>query len=120
MKLTVFYLHWNKEELDDRIDPLVRAGFDVSGHWKAETGTKIAEPYPAAFIISLDRLPSHGKAVAEWIWEAKKRQGIPIVFEGGQADKVDAIRQKFPRAIFCQTGEVVEALDQAGIRQEEF
>ena len=35
-------------------------------------------------MISLDRLPSHGRAVAEWLWEAKKRQHIPIVFLGGQ------------------------------------
>lgn len=110
MKHRIFYLHWNKDELEDRIKPLVSAGFEIASHWETETGAKIVEPYPAAFVISLDRLPSHGKAVAEWIWEAKKRQGIPIIFEGGKPEKVEAIKRKFPRAGFCKTGEVAEAL----------
>lgn len=77
---------------------------------------KITEPYPDAIVISLDRLPSHGRAIGEWVWEAKKRQCIPIVFEGGEKDKVRVTEKKFPRAVFCKTGSVVETLKNAGVR----
>ena len=61
-------------------------------------------------MISLDRLPSHGRAIAEWILEAQKRQHIPILFAGGAPDKVKATREKLPKAIFCEWDAVVGTL----------
>jgi hypothetical protein len=49
--------------------------------------------------------------VAEWFWEAKKRQHIPIIFAGGQSDKVKATKAKFPKAIFCASEEVPAILE---------
>jgi hypothetical protein len=112
----IFYLHWNQAELEERIRPLLSAGFEVVAHSTAGSAANVTEPYPAAFVISLDRLPSHGRAVAEWVWEAKKRQSIPIIFEGGQIEKQEQMKQKFPRAIFCRTGQALEALKNAGIK----
>src|SRR5262245_37181705 len=112
---SIFYIHWNEAELKDRVKPLAAAGYQVTSHSTTETAAKIPEPYPEAFVISLDRLPSHGRAIAEWLWEAKKRQGIPIIFEGGQPEKVEATRSMFPRAIFCGTGEVIKTLKRAGV-----
>ena len=106
----IFYVHWNREELKARLTELRSAGHEVAGHWGSETMAKFSEPYPDAVVISLDRLPSHGRAVAKWIWEPKKRQGIPIVFAGGQPDKVVATMAKFPRAIFCPTEKLPEVL----------
>ena len=111
----LFYIHWNQAELEERIEPLIAAGFEVAFHWSTGGSAKITEPYPAAVIISIDRLPSHGRAVAEWIWEAKKRQSIPIIFEGGRAKKVEATKAKFPRAIFCKTGDSLAALKRTGV-----
>ncbi len=108
---TIFYLHWNQAELEARVRLLTEAGYQVISHWSTETAARISEPYPAAFVISLDRLPSHGRSVAEWIWEAKKRRHLPIIFEGGQPDKVEATKQKFPQAGYCRTGEVVQTLE---------
>ncbi len=108
----IFYVHWNQEELEPRVAALRAAGHDVIAHASTETVAKIAEPYPDAVVISLDRLPSHGRAVAEWFWEAKKRQGIPILFAGGQPHKVAATRHKFPHAFFCATEELPAILDQ--------
>lgn len=106
----ILYLHWHDAELQERIALLRKTGCEVIGHSSAETLAKSAEPLPDALIISLDRLPSHGRAVAEWFWEAKKRQHIPIIFAGGQADKVKSTKEKFPTAIFCATAEVPERL----------
>jgi hypothetical protein len=65
------------------------------------------EALPEIFLISLDRLPSHGRQYAEWVWESKKRQHIPIVFVDGEPGKVEATRAKFPKAIFCTSDKLV-------------
>ena len=107
----VFYLHWNRDEAEARAAALKKAGHDVHFHWSPEEHVKLGDFKPEAVVISLDRLPSHGRAVAEWFWEAKKRHSIPIVFAGGAPDKVEATRAKFPRAIFCASDEVSKVLD---------
>lgn len=106
----VFYLHWHEEELEDRLNELESKGFDAYGHWDTETHIRIADDLPDAAVVSLDRLPSHGRAFAEWLWEAKKRQHIPLIFAGGKPDKVEATRIKFPNAIFCRPEQVGAAV----------
>lgn len=106
----VFYIHWNRDEAEERAAALEKAGHDVRLHWSTEERVKMGDFTPAAMVISLDRLPSHGRAVAEWFWEAKKRQSIPIVFAGGVPDKVAATRAKFPKAIFCASDDVPRVL----------
>jgi hypothetical protein len=97
----IFFIHWNEEELKEKIVPLKKAGYKVSYHFSQETTADFKDNLPDVLVICLDRLPSHGRAYAEWMWEAKKRQHIPIVFCGGQPDKVEATRVKFPKAVFC-------------------
>ena len=111
----VFLLHWNRAEAEERAALLRRDGHRVSVHWSAEEGPDLATSLPDIAVISLDRLPSHGRAVAEWLWEAKKRQHIPIVFAGGEPDKVAVTRNKFPRAVFCPTSEIGQTV--AGLRK---
>lgn len=108
--MKVFYVHWNEAELKEKIQPLKKAGYDVNGHWNQTEHAKFGDSLPDVFVFSLDRLPSHSKAIAEWVWEAKKRQHIPIIFEGGVEEKIPPFKQKFPKAIFVKTGKVIEAL----------
>jgi hypothetical protein len=75
-----------------------------------ETTADLKNNLPEALVICLDRLPSHGKAYAEWLWEAKKRQHIPIVICGGKSEKVESIRLKFPKAIFCSNEKLLDVL----------
>ncbi|MGH7595278.1 MAG: hypothetical protein ACREOI_02955 [bacterium] len=109
----IFYLHWNEAEAKARIAPLVAAGYEATCHWSTEEHAKFGDALPDAVVISLDRLPSHGRAVAEWFCEAKKRQHIPILFAGGQPNKVKATKAKFPQAIFCATEDVWAVLERA-------
>lgn len=99
----VFLVHWNEDECNSLASPLRRAGHDVVLHWSAETSAPLKDALPDVVVISLERLPSHGRAIAEWLWEAKKRQHIPIIFAGGEPAKVQATRTKFPQARFCPT-----------------
>ena len=101
--MTVFYLHFNEEELNQRILKLTGKGYDVRPHSSTEEAAKWTDYIPDIVVISLDRLPSHGRAYADWIWEAKKRQNIPIIFSGGKPGKVEPILAKFPQAIYCTT-----------------
>jgi len=108
--MTIFFIHWNEEELKEKIAPLKKAGYKVDYHFSQETTVSLKDNLPDALVICLDRLPSHGRAYAEWMWEAKKRQHIPIVFCGGQPDKVEATRLKFPKALFCSNDKLIETL----------
>jgi hypothetical protein len=107
----IFYLHWNEEELKERTEGLRKAGHEVLEHWSSEIVAKLGDFVPDVVVISLDRLPSHGRAYAGWIWEAKKRQSIPIIFAGGQPDKARVTKHQFPKAIFCATSEVRDIVD---------
>jgi len=106
----VFYLYWNKKEAETRAAEIKKAGHKVLHHWSTEDHVKLENFSPDVVVISLDRLPSHGRHVAEWFWEAKKRQVIPIIFAGGKPEKVDVVRKKFPKAVYCESEEVVTAL----------
>jgi hypothetical protein len=106
----VFYLHWNREELEHRVRPLQAAGHQVASHWSTDDHIQLGDFAPEVVVISLDRLPSHGRQVAEWFWEAKKRRVIPILFAGGKADKVEATRTRFPDAVYCASEEVAQTL----------
>ena len=104
--MTLFYLHWNEKELKERVASLKERGFKIIPHWNTESKPDWGDTLPDIFIISLDRLPSHGRQYAQWLWEAKKRQHIPILFLDGLPEKVEATKAKFPRAIFCSTADL--------------
>jgi hypothetical protein len=107
----VFYLHFNEDELKERIASLCAAGHQLLTHWSTNEVAKLGDFVPDVVVISLDRLPSHGRGYASWIWYAKKRQHIPIIFAGGQEEKVAVTRQQFPKGVYCSTEEVPKVVD---------
>jgi hypothetical protein len=111
MSKQLFFIHWNEQELKQKIAPLMAAGYQVASHFSQEKTANLKNNLPDVLIICLDRLPSHGRAYAEWLWEAKKRQHIPIIFCGGQPDKVEATKAKFSRAIYCSNEKLVATLE---------
>lgn len=106
----IFLLHWNQAECEARAAALLRAGYDVALHWSTKTGAPLKDDLPDVAVICLDRLPSHGRAVAEWLWEAKKRQHMPIIFAGGDPAKVQATRKRFPKARYCVNESLLETI----------
>jgi hypothetical protein len=68
---------------------------------------------PDVLVVSLDRLPSHGRRVARWFWETKARRAVPIVFVGGDAAKLAAIRAEFEGAVFTSSRGLAKAIDRA-------
>lgn len=110
MNKNIFYLHFNEAELIDHIEPLKKAGYQVNAHFSTENVAKFGAQLPDIFVLSIDRLPSHAKAYAQWIWEAKKRQQIPIVFVGGKPEKTEPLQELFPKAHFCERKNLLSVL----------
>jgi DNA-binding response OmpR family regulator len=109
--MKIFFIHFHEAELKEKIQPLRQAGYKVDYHFSAETTANFKDNLPDVLVISLDRLPSHGKKYAEWLWEAKKRQHIPIIFSGGKPEKVITFKERFPKAVFCGNENLLAAIE---------
>ena len=115
--MTLFYIHWHKQELKERIAALKELKFTIQSHWNQEEVVKWGENLPDIFVISLDRLPSHGRQYAQWLWEAKKRQHIPVIFVDGKPGKVEDTKAKFPKAIYTTSGKLTDAIKKLLVNQ---
>ena len=106
---------WKQEWAQTRSRPLEQAGFSVDAS-PLEPGSVIGHiraTAPAAILIDLDRLPSHGREVAVALRRSKSTRGIPIVFAGGPPEKVQRIRTELPDAFFTEWRAVAPALKKA-------
>lgn len=114
---SLFYIHFNEAELAERLKQLTGTRLQLSGHWSTEYAAKFTDKLPDIFVVSLDRLPSHGRQYIQWLWEAKKRQHIPVIFVDGKPDKVEATKAFFPKAVYCTSPElpgIIQALLKKG------
>ena len=82
-------------------------------HSKGEGLSLRAMSGALAVVIDLSRLPSHGRAVAAWLRGSKSTRQIPIVFVGGDASKVDALKKEIPDAVFTTLPHAVLAVRKA-------
>jgi CheY-like chemotaxis protein len=95
-------IHWNADEAKVRIEGLRAAGYQVD--YDALTSDLlrgVRERPPAAVVIDLARLPSHGREVALSLREYKGTRGVPLVFVEGEPEKVEKIRTLLPDAAFA-------------------
>jgi hypothetical protein len=104
--------HWKIEEAAPLIAKLRGAGYAVD-HGKTPTVRQISESAPAAVVIDLSRIPSHGRAVGAWLRGSKSTRDIPLVFVGGDAAKVAALRQEIPDAVYTTLAGIRGALKRA-------
>ncbi|MFN0207444.1 MAG: hypothetical protein ACKVS6_14155 [Planctomycetota bacterium] len=101
--MRVFLIHWNAAELAERRSRLAAAGFVTNGVSDGDSLSKLLDdPLPGVFIIDLERLPSHGREAAGYLQERKSTRQIPLVFAGGEEEKVKATKAKFPNAIYTK------------------
>jgi hypothetical protein len=61
-------------------------------------------------VIDLDRLPSQGREMAIMLRGSKNTRHIPIVFAGGQPEKVARIRAELPDAVYTSWNSVAGAI----------
>lgn len=88
-----FLIHWHRREWEQHRETLREAGWEVAGDHadgsRAMKGIKAFEP--DVVVISLDRLPSHGKQVAGSL--KKLGSPLPVVYftREENADRLESI-----------------------------
>lgn len=108
-------LHWNEPEAAERLERLHAAGFDAYHSMLAGPPLflQLREKAPTAIVVDLARLPSHGREVGAALRAAKATRYIPLVYVGGEAEKVARIRTLLPDAVYTTWDEIVPALQTA-------
>jgi hypothetical protein len=108
-------IHWKAAEAEPLLSSLRAAGHQVDYEERPDyhLAQAIRVELPAAVIIDLSRLPSHGREIAIYLRGSKAARHIPLVFVNGAPEKVEAIRQKLPDAIYTSGGRLQAALCKA-------
>ncbi len=65
------------------------------------------------FVIDLGRIPSHGREVAGSIRRQKATRNVPILFVGGDPERVENVRKLLPDASFAEWTEIKSAIAKA-------
>lgn len=94
-------LHWKEEECATRAARLQSLGYEVDARvLQSSSMAEFRENPPAAVVIDLSRLPSHGREVGVFLRRSKTTRLIPLVFVEGEPSKVRAIKEALPDARF--------------------
>jgi hypothetical protein len=111
MMTRIRLIHWNINEAKERIKGLRAAGYQVD--YDALTPDLLRgmrDRPPAAVVIDLGQLPSHGREVALSLRENKGTRGVPLVFVEGEPEKVEKIRTLLPDAAFSSWSNATSAI----------
>ncbi len=111
MQPRVRLVHWNAAEAWPRVEQLGAAGYAVDYDADSDDllrGVRAAAP--VAFVIDLGRLPSHGTEIALAFRLRKATRDIPLVFVGGEADKIAKVRAVLPDAAYTTWGRIRSVL----------
>ena len=93
---------WNPEAAAAHARELEKAGFNVIGGPAPtkQIGRHFASLNAAAVVFDCDKLPSHSRVVAVLLRTTKMTRTLPLVFAGGEAEKIARIRADMPDAGF--------------------
>src|SRR5882762_798631 len=107
--------HWKAAEAGPLLDKLRSAGYqtDYEERIDYKVMPALKQSPPAAVVIDLSRLPSHGCEAATGLRGHKATRLIPIVFVDGLPEKVEAVRQRLPDAVYTSRAGLVSALKRA-------
>jgi CheY-like chemotaxis protein len=109
-------VHWHDAEARERLERLRRAGFEAryfSSAGDSARRRELRSDLPDAFVIDLGRLPSHGREVATALRQRKSTRRVPLVFVGGEPEKVRLIRERLPDAIYTDWQRLPDELREA-------
>lgn len=107
-------IHWQPAEAAERIAKLKACGYEVEyAELDGNSLRALRESPPAAFVIDLSRLPSHGRDVATSLRSFKATRTAPIVFVEGEPEKIARVKQTLPDAIYTTWSKICSALKAA-------
>ncbi len=96
-------LHWKAAEAGAHLRALEAAGHrvDYQEVFVPSLLQRWRESPPDAFVIDLSRLPSHGREIAIALRQSPRTRHIPLVFCGGEEEKIARVRKDLPDASYC-------------------
>lgn len=107
-------IHWNMAEAEGRAALLRGAGFEVVYDPLTPAGLRaLREEPPCAIVLDLSRAPSQGRDLALALRKHGATRHIPVVFAGGEPEKVARIRELLPDATYTAWDEIESALEYA-------
>lgn len=113
----ILLIHWNEAEAEDRVHRLGKAGFSplilTSVPNSPADLRRLLEKPIDAIVIDLSRLPSLGRDVGLGLRSRKTTRYIPIVFVGGEPDKVSRVKTVLPEAVFTEWPKIGKAVKTA-------
>jgi hypothetical protein len=114
----VVLVHWDDTERASLAAELEGWGHRVATLDEAR-GLKLRDPpeeRPLAVVISLRRLPSHGREVADALWHPKwAREALRIVFVDGTPEARAKTAERFPTASFADWAELRGLLSELAV-----
>lgn len=108
--------HWRQEEAGRLLQTLRSAGHqvDYDAKWSSShTARAIAQAPPDVLVLDLSRMPSHSRYLSAYFRRRKSTRHIPMVFVGGDPEKLALIREKLPDATYTTLARVVSAVKKA-------
>jgi hypothetical protein len=108
--------HWNAAEAEERAGRLRAAGFAVrvvSGKGGGPSLLRLGDEPPDAIVIDLSRLPAQGREVGGWLRRRKATRFVPLLFVGGEAEKVARVRALLPDAVYSDWSRIGRDLARA-------
>lgn len=112
----IILIHWNAIEAAERLEQLRRAGFDASlgtiEHGPSLLKSLRNDP-PAAIVIDLSRMPSHGREVAIALRHQKSTRHVPIIFVADEPEKIEKVRLLLPDVPFTTWRSIAKPLHAA-------
>jgi CheY-like chemotaxis protein len=114
-------IHWNGPEGRERRLRLASLGYHVEfDDYDGPGLSRVLRATPVeAFVIDLSRLPAHGREVAMWLRSNKSTRHVPIVFVGGDPEKVAKIKPLLPDATYTTWSRLKGSLPRALARPVE-
>jgi hypothetical protein len=115
MPQRVCLFHWKQGEAGERVEQLERAGYDVQLETRPDPARlrSLAEAPPAATVIDLTRLPSHGRDLAVALRVRAGTRRVPLVVAGGSSAAVADMQKHVPDAVYCSWEEIAPAVRRA-------
>jgi hypothetical protein len=107
-------IHWNADEAQERAELIRAAGYDVACEPLDAAGLRQLRLHPPrAVVIDLGRLPSQGRDLALGIRKNKATRQVPLVFVGGDPNKVARVKELLPDAVYTNWSQIHDALQNA-------
>lgn len=112
--IRVRLIHWKAEEAAEKIEKLKAAGYEVEySQLDGDSFRALRNDPPAAFVIDLSRMPSHGMQLGSGLRGYKATRNVPLVFVEGEPEKVERIRKLLPDATYTTWSKIRSSLKSA-------